>query len=122
MVFIAPHSTALLHDQLSLLRSPPLAPRALLQSYGQDGRLKEYADSAARGAEAEVASSGLQVGVIALDLLDQCMQAHGFQFQLHVQKKVRPRPARPGAVCLPRRPRGLQPTAWRFAAADPAAR
>jgi len=53
MVFVAPHSAALLHDQLSLLSSPPLAPRALLQSYGQDGRLKEYADSAAQLARSE---------------------------------------------------------------------
>lgn len=33
---------------------------------------------------------GAQVGVIALDLLDQLMQSHGFQLQLHVIKKVSP--------------------------------
>mmetsp|Transcript_54318 Transcript_54318/g.129098 ORF Transcript_54318/g.129098 Transcript_54318/m.129098 type:complete len:757 (-) Transcript_54318:201-2471(-) len=46
---------------------------------------------AVKNVKARVKDRDPVVGVIALDLLDQLMQSHGFQLQLHVIKKVLPR-------------------------------
>jgi len=56
-----------------------------------DGILKEHPELIAEGVKyikARIKDRSIAVAVISLHLIDQCMQSNGFQFQVHVIKKV----------------------------------
>ena len=46
---------------------------------------------AVKAIKARIKDKNEKVQIIALDLLDQCMQSNGIQLQMHVMKKVLPR-------------------------------